>query len=84
MVGRAYAKAKEINTRPTVTDKSKRLFGQAAATSLISSPLFDDHRHFVRGGPVIAHAVIMVLHCQGYDALLDAIGFNVPEVLRSR
>lgn len=33
-VGRAYAKAKEINTRPTVTEKSKRiLFGQTAATA---------------------------------------------------
>jgi hypothetical protein len=33
VVGRAYAKAKEINTRLTVTEKSKRvLFGQTAAT----------------------------------------------------
>jgi GST-like protein len=33
-VKRAYARAKDINTRPTVTDKSKKiLFGQTAASS---------------------------------------------------
>jgi hypothetical protein len=50
-------------------------------TSLISSPLFDDHRHFVRRGLVIAHAVIRVLHCHVSDVLVDAVAFNVLEVL---
>jgi hypothetical protein len=30
---------------------------------------------------VIAHAVIRVLHCHVYDVLVDAIAFNVLEVL---